>query len=128
QATTNWGARMLARNRLPRDLGLSANVRHQSGWPYALIQRVDIPGTGTNQPIFLGDLSENRSENVTIADVRLDKAFPVGNGRRLTLLLDVYNLFNSNAVTNFSLRTGDRERIIAALDPLVMKLGVRFQF
>ena len=128
QATTNWGGRLLARYRLPRDFGLSANLRHQSGWPYALIQRVDIPGTGTNQPIFLGDLSENRSENVTIADVRLDKAFPVGNGRRLTLLLDVYNLFNSNAVTNFSLRTGDRERIIAALDPLVMKLGVRFQF
>ena len=128
QATTNWGGRLLARYTLPREFGLSANLRHQSGWPYALIQRVDIPGTGTNQPIFLGDLSGNRSENVTITDVRLDKAFSVGNGRRLTLLLDVYNLFNSNAVTNFSLRTGDRERIIAALDPIVMKLGVRFQF
>ena len=128
QATTNWGGRLLARYTLPRDVGLSANLRHQSGWPYALIQRVDIPGTGTNQPIFLSDLSRNRSENVTIMDFRLDKAFSVGRDRRLTLLLDVYNLFNSNAVTNFSLRTGDRERIIAALDPIVMKLGVRFQF
>ena len=128
QATTNWGGRLLARYTLPRDVGLSANLRHQSGWPYALIQRVDIPGTGTNQPIFLNDLSENRSENVTIMDFRLDKAFSVGAERRLTLLLDVYNLFNSNAVTNFSLRTGDRERIIAALDPIVMKLGVRFRF
>ena len=128
QATTNWGGRLLARYTLPREFGLSANLRHQSGWPYALIQRVDIPGTGTNQPIFLGDLSQNRSENVTIADIRLDKAFSVGAERRLTLLLDVYNLFNSNAVTNFSLRTGDRKRIIAALDPIVMKLGIRFQF
>ncbi len=128
QVTTNWGGRLLARYTLPREFGLSANLRHQSGWPYALIQRVDIPGTGTNQPIFLGDLSENRSENVSIVDFRLDKAFPVGDGRRLTLLLDIYNLFNSNAVTNFSLRTGDHERIIAALDPIVMKLGVRFQF
>ena len=128
QETTNWGGRLLARYTLPHEFGLSANLRHQSGWPYALIQRVDIPGTGTNQPIFLRDLSENRSENVTIADVRLDKGFSVGGDRRLTLLLDVYNLFNSNAVTNFSLRTGDRERIIAALDPIVMKLGVRFEF
>ncbi len=128
QATTNWGGRLLARYTLPHELGLSANLRHQSGWPYALIQRVDIPGTGTNQPIFLSDLSENRSENVTIMDFRLDKAFSVGADRRLTLLLDVYNLFNANAVTNFSLRTGDRERIIAALDPIVMKLGVRFEF
>ena len=128
QATTNWGARLLARYTLPYDVGVSANVRHQSGWPYALIQRVDIPGTGTNQPIFLTDLSENRSENVTMVDLRLDKAFNVGVRSRITLMLDLYNLFNSNAVTNFSLRTGDNERVIAALDPLAMKLGMRYQF
>ncbi len=128
QETTNWGARLLARYTLPYDVGLAANVRHQSGWPYALIQRVDIPGTGTNQPIFLTDLAPNRSENVTLADLRLDKAFAVGAGSQLTLMLDLYNLFNSNAVTNFSLRTGDAERVIAALDPLAMKLGVRYEF
>ena len=128
QATTNWGARLLARYTLPYDLGVSGNVRHQSGWPYALIQRVDIPGTGTNQPIFLTDLSANRSENVTMVDLRFDKAFTVGTGGRVTLMLDLYNLFNSNAVTNFSLRTGDNERVIAALDPVAMKLGVRYQF
>ena len=128
QATTNWGARLLARYTLPYDLGVSGNVRHQSGWPYALIQRVDIPGTGTNQPIFLTDLSANRSENVTMVDLRFDKAFTVGASGRVTLMLDLYNLFNSNAVTNFSLRTGDNERVIAALDPVAMKLGVRYQF
>ena len=128
QATTNWGARLLARYTLPYDVGLSANVRHQSGWPYALIQRVDIPGTGTNQPIFLTDLAANRSANLTLADLRLDKAFAVGAGSRLTLMLDLYNLFNANAVTNFSLRTADDERVIAALDPIAMKLGVRYQF
>jgi hypothetical protein len=128
QATTNWGGRLLARYTLPYEVGVSGNVRYQSGWPDALIQRVDIPGTGTNQPIFLTDLADNRSENVTIVDLRLDKAFNVGSSGRLTMMLDLYNLFNSNAVTNFSLRTGDNERVIAALDPLAMKLGVRYQF
>ena len=128
QETTNWGGRLMARYTLPYNIGLSGNVRHQSGWPYALIQRVDIPGTGTNQPVFLTDLSENRSENVTITDIRLDKAVAIGDGSRLTLMLDVYNLLNSNAVSNFSLRTGDGKRVIAALDPIAMKVGVRFQF
>ena len=128
QATTNWNARLLARYTLPYDVGVSANVRHQSGWPYALIQQVDIPGTGTNQPVFLTDLADNRSENVTMVDLRLDKAFDTGAGGRVSLMLDLYNLFNSNAVTNFSLRTGDNQRVIAALDPLAMKLGVRYQF
>ena len=130
QATTNWGGRLLARYTLPYSVGLSANVRHQSGWPYALIQRVDIPGTGTNQPVFLTNLGENRSDNVTVADVRLDKAFSLGaeTNNTLTLMVDLYNVFNSSAVTNFSLRTGDDKRVIAALDPIAMKIGVRFQF
>ena len=130
QETTNWGGRLLARYTLPHDIGVSANLRYQSGWPYALIQRVDIPGTGTNQPVFLTDLARNRSESVTITDIRLDKEFAFGadGQNRLTLMLDLYNAFNSNAVTNFSLRVGDQERVIAALDPVAMKLGVRFQF
>ena len=77
---------------------------------------------------FLTDLSANRSENVTMVDVRLDKALAVGLRGRLTLMLDVYNLLNANAVTNFSLRAGDGERVIAALDPIAMKVGVRIQF
>ena len=128
QATTNWGGRVLARVALPWDIGLSANVRHQSGWPYAPIQLVDIPGTGTNQPVFLTNLSENRSENVTLVDLRLDKTIMAEAQGRLTLMADFYNLLNANAVTNFSLRTADYRHIIAALDPLAMKLGLRFQW
>ena len=54
QATTNWNARLLALYTLPYDVGLAANLRHQSGWPYALIQRVDIPGTGNEPADLLG--------------------------------------------------------------------------
>ena len=128
QQTTNWGGRLLARVPLPYGVGFSANVRHQSGWPYALIQRVDIPGVGTNQPIFLSNLSANRSENVTLVDLSVERVLDVGSGGRLTLMADVYNALNSNAVTNFSLRTGDDRRVIAALDPIALKLGARFQF
>ena len=89
---------------------------------------MDIAGVGTNQPIFLTDLSANRSENVTLMDLRVEKVLDVGSGGRPTLMADVYNALNSNAVTNFSLRAGDDERVIAALDPIALKLGARFQF
>ena len=59
-------------------VGFSASVRHQSGWPYALIQQVDIPGVGTNRPIFLSNLSANRSENVTLVDLRVERVLDVG--------------------------------------------------
>ena len=128
QQSTNWAGRLLARYALPAGIGLSTNIRHQSGWPYALIQRVDIPGTGTNQPVFLSDISANRSENVTLVDIRVEKAVATGGGSQLTLMLDAYNLLNSNAVTNFSLRVGDSGRVIAALDPIAVKGGIRWQF
>ncbi len=128
QRSTNWAGRLLARWTFGPGIGVSTNVRHQSGWPYALIQRVDVPGTGTNQPVFLSDISANRSDNVTLVDVRVEKALATGGGGRLTLMLDAYNLLNSNAVTNFSLRVGDDERVIAALDPIAVKAGVRWQF
>ncbi len=89
---------------------------------------MDVPGTGANQPVFLSDISANRSDNVTLVDLRVEKALATGGGGRLTLMLDAYNLLNSNAVTNFSLRVGDDERVIAALDPIAVKAGVRWQF
>ena len=40
------------------------------------------------------------------------RALDVGSGGRLTLMADVYNVLNSNAVTNFSLHTGDDGRVM----------------
>jgi outer membrane receptor protein involved in Fe transport len=68
-------------------------------------------------------------DNVTIVDIRLEKAFQIGGRARLTGLFDSYNLFNSNPETNFAVRTGrNHQNIIAVLDPRVVKIGVRFQF
>ena len=128
QQTTNWNGRLLARYALPYGAALSGNLRYQSGWPWAPIQRVSIPGSGT-QPVFLSNLDENRSEDVTLADLRLEKAFALGSGALLTAMVDVYNLLNSNAVTNFNLRTGSNyNNVIAALDPRAAKIGLRLTF
>ena len=128
QETTNWNGRLLARYTLPYGIALSGNVRYQSGWPWAPIQRVPVPGSGT-QAIFLSNLDENRSEAVTLADFRVEKGFEFGNGALLTAMVDVYNALNSNAVTNFNLRTGSNYNdVIAALDPRAAKVGLRLTF
>ena len=128
QDNTNWQGKLLARYVFPQGMAVSTNIRHQSGWPWAPIHRVRIPGSGT-QPIFLEDIENNRSENVTVVDFRLEKVFAFAGGRRLTGMVDFYNLFNGNPEVNFILRTGRSFRnIIAALDPRAIKVGVRFQF
>jgi hypothetical protein len=41
----------------------------------------------------------------------------------------VFNVLNSNAVTNFTLTNGaSYNKIIATLDPRVAQLGIRFDF
>ena len=44
-------------------------------------------------------------------------------------MVDVFNLLNSNAVTNFTLINGvNFNRIIAALQPRTVQFGVRVEF
>ena len=92
QPNTGWHGKFLARYVFPRDIAASTNVRHQSGFPWAPVHRVSIPGSGT-QPILLEDLKSNRSDNVTIVDVRLGEVLHrqrassrQRDGRRLQLV------------------------------------------
>jgi hypothetical protein len=128
QPSKNWNFRLLGRYVLPAEVAVSANLRVQSGWPWAPVHSLSIPGSGT-QSFFLEDIDNNYSESVTLVDIRLEKGFVFGDRYKVTGLFDVYNLMNSNAETNFFLTTGRTYRnIIAALDPRAMKIGVRFQF
>ncbi len=128
QPNQNWNFRLLGRYNLPAEVAVSANLRVQSGWPFAPIYTVNVPGSG-NVLVFLEDVDNNYSENVTLVDVRAEKVFNFGGRYKLTGMIDFYNLFNSNAETNFILGTGTRfNNIIAALDPRAVKIGVRFQF
>jgi hypothetical protein len=139
QDSTNWGFRALGRYQLPAEIGLATNIRVQSGWPYA--RRVDVriyAGTGVRGPgagpslgrkrVFVEDIKNNRSETVPLWDLRVDKSFSLGNSGSLMLMVDVYNILNNNAVTNFALTTGNFGEVIAALPPRTLKIGFRWTY
>ena len=139
QNSTNWGFKALARYQMPAEIGIATNIRVQSGWPYA--RRADIrifAGTGVGGPgagpslgtkrVFVEDINNNRSETVPLWDFRIDKAFSLGDAGRFMVMVDVYNILNSNAVTNFNLRTGSFGNIIAALPPRTLKIGLRWTY
>jgi Carboxypeptidase regulatory-like domain len=127
QKTTTWQFKLLGRYELPHDIGLSGNIRITSGWPWAPIQSVAVPGSGT-QDIFTTDLTE-RSQTVPIVDFRAEKGFSLGGHQKVSAMVDFYNIFNSNAETNFIVRTGSAfQNLIAVLDPRTVKIGIRYQF
>jgi outer membrane receptor protein involved in Fe transport len=127
QKTTNWQGRLIARYVLKGDVGVSSNLRVQSGFGYSRVISATLPKAGTLQ--FFSENNDNtRSDTVPILDLRADKAFRIGR-YKFTAMADVYNVTNSNAVTNFTLTNGTSyNKIIATLDPRVLQFGVRFDF
>ncbi|MGE3274817.1 MAG: carboxypeptidase regulatory-like domain-containing protein [Vicinamibacterales bacterium] len=128
QSSTNWQARLLGRYEFPHEIGVAANLRAQSGWAYSRLLRVTLPNAGT-QTFFAEDIKNNRSDNVMLLDLRFDKGFTFGGKYRLSVMADLFNALNSNAVSNFNLLNGSQfNRIIATLDPRTFQLGFRFDF
>jgi hypothetical protein len=130
QETTVYHFTMMGRYVFPRDIGVATNYRFQSGFPYSRI----IPDATTTPllnatpvPFFVEDLKNNRSDNVHLLNFRVDKAFTVGK-IKITGMLDLYNVLNSNPVTNFNLYNGGFGDIIAVLDPRVAQVGFRVEF
>jgi len=127
QKSTNWQGRAMARYVFPYEIGAAMNLRVQSGFNYARIYSASLPRAGTVR-FFSENIDANRSDTVPILDLRADKAFGIGR-YKFTAMADLFNVLNSNAVTNFGLVNGAAfNQIIAALDPRTFQLGIRFSF
>ncbi len=127
QKSTNWQAHLSSHYVFPYEIGVGLNLRVQSGFAWARLVSVKLPNAGT-QTFFMENISNNRSDTAALMDVRFDRAFPIGS-HRLTAMFDLYNLLNSNAVTNFNLRNGNSfNQIIATLQPRTAQVALRFEF
>jgi outer membrane receptor protein involved in Fe transport len=129
QKNTNWQARLLGRYEVPvAGVGLGGNVRVQSGYPYAPVANIRLANAGTVN-VFVDNIDSTHADTAALLDLRIDRSFTVTKSAKITGMLDVYNLANSNAVTNFFLTSGTTyNRIIAALNPRTLQFGLRFTF
>ncbi len=127
QTTTVWQFHLSSRYEFPYRVGVAANFAVQSGWQYARLITVSLPNSGT-QSFWATNLDANRSDTVPLLNLRFDKAFAFG-GHKITGLLDVFNILNNAAITNFNVKNGSRyNQIIQPLDPRTFQIGVRFEF
>ena len=133
QKTTAWHYQFLGRYTFKYDIGFAANWRLQSGFPYSPVVSDGGTSPGLNlsnfgAPFFLTNLKDNRSDNVSLLNFRLDKSVQVGK-LKVSGMLDMYNVLNNDAVTNFILTQGaSYGRVIAVLDPRVFQAGFRIEF
>jgi hypothetical protein len=127
QKTTTWDAKLSARYQFKYDIGLAGTYSSQSGWPYARVITATLPNAG-NVGFFEQDLKNNRADDIHLLALRVDKSVRLG-GVKLTGMFDLFNVLNTNAVTNFNVVNGTRfNQINATVDPRTAQVALRVQF
>jgi hypothetical protein len=89
--------------RLPSAVQLSGSIRESSGLPQTRVFTVttaNVPGlTQVTQNVQVAERGEFRYPWVNLVDLRVTKVFKTG-GTKIEPTLDLFNVFNNNAVTS----------------------------
>ena len=89
---------------LPLDFQISGILNYQSGYPYTLVDSAYCSSVGWNCPDYRAIMdglvvgrNTQRNESIQTVDVRLGKFFRFGNGLRLDVFVEAFNLFDQHS-------------------------------
>jgi hypothetical protein len=121
-----WSARVFGTYEGPWGLRITPFFRHQSGQPYGRTFTVSAPNLGTSIRVLAEPIGTRRMDNVTLLDLRVEKGFPLGSGRRLSTFVDVFNVLNANPEANINWLSGTTtfQSPIAIVPPRIARVGV----
>jgi hypothetical protein len=122
---------------LPYQTSVSPVLRYQLGqqWGRRAVYRNFIGPDGRPQAftqgavhVWMEDQSNRRRPNVTLLDFRVEKSFQIG-AYRAGGMFDLFNVFNSNAMTSTTDMTGASfDRWTEILMPRIFRVGFRVTF
>ena len=89
-----WSARIYGTYEGPWDLRITPYIRHQSGHPFGrtFVARLNYG----NVRILAEPMDTRRMDDITLADVRVEKGFRLAGGGRVAAFVDAFNLLNAN--------------------------------
>jgi hypothetical protein len=125
--STTWQGKINATLNLNWDLRVTPILRHQSGSPFGrtFVQTLNHG----NATIRAEPVNARRMPNITVFDVRTEKAFRVKRVARVTGFLDVYNIFNTNAEQEIATGSGASYlRPVAITAPRIARVGIKLDW
>ena len=123
---TTWQAKVNGTMSLPLGFRVVPVLRHQSGTPFArtFVQTFNY-GSAT---LKAEAIAANRTPNITLFDLRTEKAFHVKDVRVMGFV-DVYNILNTNAAQTLTTSSGAFWlRPTAITGPRVLRIGARVEW
>ena len=129
---SRWAFKLTGLYQLPWEINVSGYLSMREGFVYPIILRSDTYraySAGYAYPYVEG-MGENHLDTLAMVDMRVEKAFTLPDIGRLSLMMDIFNVFNCNTElgkNRYAYQTtfGDTLEIV---NPRIVRLGVRFQF
>ncbi len=132
-----WTAKINGSYEAPWQIRLTPALRFQSGQPYGRTilasSAYGIGGTGGinygTQRILMEKLGTRTQDNIAIFDIRAEKYFNLGKGRRIGAFFDVYNLTNSKAQQNITWNSGSAFELPSLIvPPTIARFGMKLDW
>ena len=122
-----WTARASGTWEGPSALRITPFLRHQSGQPYGRTFLVGGLNMGPLR-VLAEPIGTRRMDNITLVDLRVEKAFPIERDRRISTFFDVYNLLNANPELNVNWSSDRADTFgspIAIVPPRIARVGMK---
>jgi len=121
-----WSAKCYGTYEGPWGLRLTPYLRHQSGQPFGRTFTTTL--NYGNVRILAEPIGTRRTDNVTIADVRIEKTVRLSDNRRVAGFIEVFNLFNANPEQTTSWSSGTFLRPLSIVPPRIARLGIKLDW
>jgi hypothetical protein len=122
--TTDYSFKLNGSFELPAGVKLSPVYRLQAGNNFArtfVTRQLNY----ANPTINAEPMNANRTKNINLIDLRIDRAVRIGSVR-LSPFFDVYNILNANAEQNITVSSGSNYlRPILIMPPRLLRLGAK---
>ena len=134
EPTTRWDVKVSGTYEGPWAIRFSPLLRYQAGVNFARQITVAATAASAVGAIFSGTinvepLDSRRQDNITVLDLKTERAFNLGSHVRLRGFLDLFNITNSHASETRTITTGTSFlRPTAVLAPFTARFGARLSF
>jgi hypothetical protein len=126
--TSTWQAKVNGTLELPWSVHLSPAVRLQSGKNYANTFSTSALNYSGSVTINEDLPNANRTPTIAVYDLRSERVFKV-LGKRATAFVDLYNIFNTNAVqSETTVFGGSYLRPLDITSPRIFRFGAKFDW
>lgn len=108
-------------------LRLTPLVRYQSGNPYG--RRASVSMNYGSQTVQVEPTGTRSMQAPLLFDLRAERRFPMQKGMALAVVLDLFNIANSNAETDININSGSTYQWpTTVLPPRVIRFGAKFSW